>query len=206
MSERFEILFLTKGYEEDENLIRTYIKPTVNDLQNKGVLQSFHFFRYGGRVRLRLRGDKREILKEERGKLEHLKKEGLIMSYEPIPYRLEVVKFGKRGAEIADKLFELASIASLNFMNTFKPMEKPDPVNTFPEETREGRLPVGTWIFIHSLFNQLSYGDVGEINACFKALTNRIFSIPNIIGKKQAQEITEAIIRELKKMLEALGR
>ncbi|KXA89406.1 hypothetical protein AKJ57_05335 [candidate division MSBL1 archaeon SCGC-AAA259A05] len=201
MPERFEIVFETNGPEGDGQIIKEYIKPAVERLEDRGVLEAFHFFRYGGTVKLRLYGKRGEIEQEESSRWNELQEENVIQNWTSRDYSLETHKYGQRGAEMADSLFELASRASLLFLEEFGET-KPDPVDTFSEE-RE--LPTGAWLFIHALFNQQSYGNRGEIRACLQAIHNRIVSTANNVGRDEANNIIRSIVQSMEELSDRLG-
>ncbi|KXA93934.1 hypothetical protein AKJ65_05785 [candidate division MSBL1 archaeon SCGC-AAA259E19] len=200
MTERFEVVFKTDGPEKDEKVIRDYIKPVVERLENQGLLEGFHFFRYGGEVKFRLYGERGEIEERERSRWKSLKKKGTIKDWELRDYSLETNKYGEKGAEIADTLFEVASKTSLTSLEKFRD-KKPKPVDTFSEERG---LPAGTWLLIHSFFNQQSYNAGEEINACIQAIQNRLGVIRKQQGVQRAIRVAENIRSHLKKISESM--
>lgn len=201
MIERFEIVFETKGPEQDERVIREYITPAVERLEDQGILEEFHFFRYGGQVKFRLYGRRDDIESSERSRWNELEGE-FIDSWSMNSYSLEVEKYGEQGARLANSCFELASRTSLRFLDEFE-KEKPDAVNTYPGENG---LPSGSWLLIHPLFNQLSYGNEGEIDACFQALQNRIQSVAENESPESAERVIENIQSALDQLSGSLDR
>lgn len=47
MNERFAVHFETNGQESDGRVVREYIRPAIERLEERTLIDRFHFFRYG---------------------------------------------------------------------------------------------------------------------------------------------------------------
>ena len=182
----------TRSKEDSEKLIRSFVRNSVREMQSKGIIESFHFFRYTpkDKVRLRLFGKRKEAEELLTAKIQTWIIEGVVISYRFNDYGLESQKFGEKGSELASRLFEIGSRAALDYMDKFPDMIQP--IDT----TKEFRTPVGTWILIHSLLQNVGHDSADEMNACLFAILNRIDFLAQM-DRKVAIEAADRLIQIL---------
>lgn len=67
-------------------------------------------------------------------------------------------------------------------------------------ESAENPVPVGFWVMIHYMMKQHGYGWFDEIDACTKAIQNRLRSLADFHGEAAAQNELDAIRNELENL------
>jgi thiopeptide-type bacteriocin biosynthesis protein len=189
----------TKSKEDSEKLIRSFVRNSVREMQSEGIIESFHFFRYTpkDKVRLRLLGKRKEAEELLAAQIQTWIIDGVVISYRFNDYGLEAQKFGERGSEMASKLFEIGSRAALDYADKFPDMIQP--IDT----TRERRTPVGTWILIHTLLQNIGHDSADEMNACLFAIQNRIDFLAQT-DKKVATEAANRLVQILAEKKQSL--
>jgi len=193
MSEWFEMEIITSSKEGSEKLIRSFIKNAVRELESKKVIEGFHFFRYtpDDRVRLRLLGKRHEAEGLLTTQIQTWISQGAGKSFRFNDYALEVDKFGEAGSKIASKLFEIGSRAAFDYMDKF-----PDRIHPIDTTKEKGKVPVGTWILIHALLQNIGHNSSDEMNACLFAINNRIDALAER-SKERAIEVVNQIDQTL---------
>lgn len=198
MSDRFAVHFETTGREADGRVVREYIRPAIERLGERTLIDRFHFFRYGhtedqpSEVRLRLRGDREQIRETEREHWERLQEDGLIRGWDVTDWPSETV-FGETEEELANRLFETASRMSFHYYEEFDE-DQVEPVDTF---SYEGGPGVGMWVLLHALFNHQAYTIDEEIAACRANIQDRLRLVGQIHGIDEMEARVDALIDDI---------
>lgn len=192
--EWFEIKIVTRDKKESEEVIRSFVKPTVEELEKKELINLFHFFRYAPNhyILLRLYGKREDIEILIKPRLEKLKINENINDFEFNDYKPEIEKYGEEGWEIAKRLFEIGSKSAFYYMDNFDKEIKP--INEYVEE---GKVPVGTWLILHSMLQNMGHFTSDEVDAYFYSIINRIAGIPE---KEERNRILKNIIGYLEQL------
>lgn len=103
-----------------------------------------------------------------------------------------VQNFGAVGGDRAYRIRPLAARVSLEVLEEFD--EQLPAVGT---ESEEDPVPVGYWTMIHYLMKQAGYDWYEEIDACTKAIENRLRSLAQFHGEEVAREELQTVIEEL---------
>lgn len=200
MSERFAVHFETTGREADGRVVREYIRPAIERLEERTLIDRFHFFRYGhtddqpSEVRLRLRGDRDEVWKTERENWDQLQDAGVIREWRVTDWPSEGL-FDGAEEELANRLFETASLMTFQYFEEFDESEV-DPVNTVPQKGNGGP-GVGMWVLLHALFNHQAYAIDEEIAACRANIQNRLYLIGRTEGVDEMEARVEALTDDI---------
>lgn len=156
----------------------------------------------GGGVVLVLNGESLDPLVEaERPYWRDLRSDGIldawdVKSFEPAyddARRKSIENFGRVGGERAYRIRPLASRLTLDVLEEFD--EDLPAVGT---ESDENPVPVGYWTMIHYLMKQGGYDWYEEIDACVKAIENRLRSLAAFHGEETAQEALETALADLR--------
>ncbi|WP_248516124.1 hypothetical protein [Salinarchaeum laminariae] len=94
-----------------------------------------------------------------------------------------IENFGKRGGDRAYRLRPLASRMTLNVLEEFDGR-----LPAVGETSEEDPLPVGYWTTIHFLMKQSGFDWFDEIDACTRAIKNRLDSLAGFHGKAAARD------------------
>lgn len=207
MTDRFAVHFQTTGESADEDLVTGYLPAAIERLEAQGLLERFHFFRYGhtedqpSEVRLRLRGDREAIVEAERDRWEQLVSQGDIEAWQLTDWPREET-FDEQGEALANQLFEVASRTSFLLNQAIDDTEI-DPVDSFGANDSDD-LGVGMWILFHALCNHQGYSIDDEIAACLETITNRLFLIGLLDGPDQMQQRGDQITEELQESIDRM--
>lgn len=200
MSERFAVHLETTGRESDGRVVREYIRPAIERLEERTLIDRFHFFRYGhtddqpSEVRLRLRGDRDRVRRTEQENWEQLQEDGVIRDWRITDWPSERL-FDGIEAEFATRLFETASRMSFQYFEEFDESEV-EPVDTVPQNA-PGGPGVGMWVLLHALFNHQAYAIDEEIAACRANIQNRLHRIGQTHGVDAMEERVEAVTDDI---------
>lgn len=103
-----------------------------------------------------------------------------------------VENFGPRGGELAYRLRPLASRTTIGLLEAFD-----EDLPAVGEPTEDNPLPVGEWALVHFLMKQSGHDWYGEIDACRRAIRNRLRSLARFHGPAAAREELETVLAEL---------
>jgi len=163
----------------------------------------------GGGVILVVNGapDPDPAVAAERERWERLQSEGLLDDWETKGFRPAyenarakmIENFGERGGELMYRLRPLATETTLAMLEEFN--ENLPPVG---EPTDKNPVPVGEWVLLHLLMKQNGHDWHEEIDACRKAIHNRVQSLRSFHGPETALEALDSVIADLETARESL--
>lgn len=104
-----------------------------------------------------------------------------------------VENFGTVGGDRAFRLRPLASNLTLDVLEEFD-----DDLPAVGSTTDENPVPVGYWAMIHYLMKQGGYDWYDEIDACTKAIENRLRSLAVFHGEEVARDALDDTLAELR--------
>lgn len=104
--------------------------------------------------------------------------------------RAKVVEnFGRVGGDRADRLRPLVSRFTLDVRSEFEGR-----LPAVGSETEEDPVPIGYWAVIHFAMKQHCLDGYDEVEACTKAIENRLHSLASFEGAEEArQQLGETI-------------
>ncbi len=111
-----------------------------------------------------------------------------------------VENFGPEGGDLAYRMRPVASRVTLETLDALDGRVPP-----VGEASEENPVPVGYWAMIHYLLKQAGYDWYEEIDACRKAIENRLHSLEAFHGAETAREELDAVIDELEGVRAELG-
>lgn len=140
------------------------------------------------------------IFEDERDRWSALEDQGVIDGWESTWFHPEYENarekarrnFGPVGGDRAYRMRPLASRFSLELLAEFD--GRLPAVGT---ETADDPVPIGYWALIHFLAKQYGYGWDEEIDACTKAIENRLRSLSTFHGEDVARERLEDVLGNL---------
>ncbi|MFB6211141.1 MAG: hypothetical protein ABEI76_06360, partial [Halobacteriales archaeon] len=103
-----------------------------------------------------------------------------------------IENFGERGGALSYRLRPLASRTTLGLLETFD-----EDLPAVGDPTPENPVPVGEWVLIHYLMKQNGHDWYDEIDACQRAIRNRLRSLAQFHGARTARAELETVIEEL---------
>lgn len=182
------ISFVTDGHNADERLIREYIIPSLDRLEEIDGCKGVRFTRFGvdprwekSEVKLGIYGDAEAVIQAESDQWDELESKGLIESWScdgaPFPDSPEEVQ------EFLSKCYSLASKMAAEYYREFG--ERPEIVDEFPEKTERS---AGLWIVLHILVNQLGYDADEEIDAAMNLIRSRLTALTEFHDHDYARE------------------
>ncbi|MEZ3142757.1 hypothetical protein [Halobaculum sp. MBLA0143] len=158
----------------------------------------------GGGVVLVVTGeDPAPVVEAERDRWERLREEGLLDTVEVTPWadadspydsaREKMLdNFGPVGG---DRSFRLRPLIARTTVHLLEEFEEDLPAVAEPSE--ENPAGVGDWVSIHYLMKQNGHDWYDEIDACQKAVENRLHSLANFYDEATAREALEGAIDDL---------
>lgn len=206
--------------ERERQFLEEYMVDAWNRFEAHGSVDSAWFWRFGqtsrhdpveledgtvldgGGVILVVNGDPdpSPAIDAEREYWEALESEGLLDTWETKGFRPAyenarqkmIENFGQRGGELAYKLRPLATRTTLGLLETFD-----EDLPAVGEATDDNPLPVGDWVLIHFLMKQSGHDWYEEIDACRRAIRNRLRSLAEFHGATEARRELDTVIEEL---------
>lgn len=103
-----------------------------------------------------------------------------------------IQNFGEVGGDRAYRLRPLASRLTLDVLSEFD-----ERLPAVGSESPDEPVPVGYWAVIHYLMKQQGYDWYDEIDACVKAIENRLRSLAQFHGEDVAQQELVTVLNEL---------
>lgn len=103
-----------------------------------------------------------------------------------------IQNFGEVGGDRAYRLRPLASRLTLDVLSEFD-----ERLPAVGEDSPDEPVPVGYWAGIHYLMKQQGYDWYDEIDACVKAIENRLRSLAQFHGEDVAQQELDTVLNEL---------
>lgn len=216
-----QVTFDLADVPAERTFLESYLAPAWERFEAHESLRSAWFWRFGtagdhGRVALEdgtvvedggvvlvLNGDPdpTPLLDAERDRWEALTDEGVVDRWERTYFdpayenarAKSVENFGAVGGDRAVRLRPLVSAFTLSVVEEFD-----ERLPAVGEPSDDDPLPVGYWAVIHYLLKQQGYDWYDEIDACLRAIRNRVRSLAAFHGDEVAREALEDAVAELR--------
>lgn len=202
MAERTVIIFETNSVEAEERVLREYVLPAMERLEDDETCEFVFFNRYGhdpsvdgGEVDFYVFGDPEAIRDSERDHWDELVEDGSAEEWWTDDRAVDSNSFSPE-KRLQIRLRATASRMAAEFFEEFED-ERPDALNSFDTE---GEFGVGATTLLHHLLNQLGYqADDGEeeIDLCFENVRNRLYALATSTSVERATSKCEALTGEL---------
>jgi hypothetical protein len=157
----------------------------------------------GGGVVLVLNGDPtpEPVLDAERSRWNDLESEGRIEGWDVTWFHPEYENAREKatenfGAVGGDRAYRLRPLASRMTLSVLEEFDERLPAVGKPSE--EDPVPVGYWTTIHFLMKQSGYDWYDEIEACTRAIQNRLTSLAAFHGDEAARDAKADALAELR--------
>lgn len=157
----------------------------------------------GGGVILVLNGEPspEPVLDAERSRWHDLEADGPLDGFDVTWFHPEyenarqkaIENFGEIGGDRAYRLRPLASRTTLDVLEEFD-----DRLPAVGESSEHDPLPVGYWTTIHFLMKQSGYDWYDEIEACTRAIENRLSSLAVFHGDDAARDAHQTALDDLR--------
>lgn len=150
------ILVYPKNLQSRMNVLLDFIKPTVQELENKNLLMTFHFFfepEIHFRVRPKEDGQASQIETIIKNNLTKVQK--FIKKADFSKYTGEEKAFGIEGWQLAQKYFECCCRISLLYLEVATSRKTPPSPQYIGDQFNVGKL-------VHCFLNQMGFGAKGE--------------------------------------------
>ena len=202
MAERTIVVFETDSVEAEERVLREYVLPAMERLEDAETCEFVFFNRYGhdpsvdgGEVDFYVFGDPEALRESERDRWDELVADGPAEEWwtDDAPVDSESFDPEKR---LRIRLRAAASRMAAEFFAEFED-DRPDALDTFDSE---GEFGVGATTLLHHLLNQLGYqADDGEeeIDLCFENVRNRLYALAVSTSVERATDKCEGLAGEL---------
>lgn len=151
--------------------------------------------------------DPTPAIEAEREHWERLESEGLLDTFETKGFRPAyenarqkmVENFGERGGDLCYDLRPLAARTTVAHLETLE-----EGIPAVGERTADNPAGIGDWVLIHFLLKQSGHDWYEEIDACRRAIRNRLRSLAQFHGPEAAREELDTVIEELEGMRDDL--
>lgn len=197
------ISLVTDGHEADERLIREYVVPAIDRLNDIHGCDGVRFTRFGtgpwekSEVKLGIYGDYDTVIDAERDHWDELVAKGLIESWHrdgaPFADAPEGVQ------EFLGQTYRVATQMAVQYYKEFD--ERPELVDEFPDETEQ---PIGFTLAIHVLINQLGYDGHEEIQAYTSNIRDRLRAMTQVHDYETSRQIVDDLRAQLDEVEETI--
>jgi hypothetical protein len=184
--------------EQKERLLLDFVKPTVETIESKGLLKTFHFFFEPNGFHFRVRANKREEVEEINEIVTHRLEKMNDLTFSMSEYTGEQGSYGTKGWNYAQKFFEYGCRISLLKKGTLRKL-RGDPeaseeilkICKIPTEQRDQFFEIK---FIHCFLNQMTFDILHEADFHLRGLfKDRIevmrINMPELLRKTKSQWI-----------------
>ena len=210
--------------DRERAFLRQYLTAAWDRFDDHSAVDSAYFWRFGdvarheppveladgetvdgGGVVLVVTGedDPTPAIEAERDRWERLRADGLLDTVAVTPWadaespydsaREKMIdNFGPVGG---DRSFRLRPIVARTTIHLLAEFEEDLPAVAEPSE--ENPAGVGDWVLLHYLMKQNGHDWDDEIDACRKAVENRLHSLANFYDEATAREALEGVIGDL---------
>lgn len=205
MSEQMKIVFEVATAAAEERLIREYISPAFDRIEQRSDAQWPIFNRYAtdpsvekGELLFIVFGDAEAVVSDERPQWNDLVADGVLLDWrtETTDARIDALNEQER---YRYRLRAAASRMSLEFFEVFDPL--PDSFHQLDAEEQS----IGWELCLHHIINQLGYQEncgEEEVDLLFRGLVSRLYAMA--IAPGYGAEFAEGKIEELTTELESL--
>lgn len=215
--------FHLDGPERELEFLRTYMVPAWDRFRAHEAFDCGWFWRFGnagrhgpveleggttfedGGVILVLNGSPtpEPLVEQERSRWDDLESRGVLDRWNSQWFHPEyetarekaVENFGPVGGDWAYRMRPMVSRFTLDLLVEFQEV-----LPAVGEETEDNPVPVGFWALIHFLMKQHGYDWYDEIDACTKAIENRLRSLAAFHGSDAAREELETVLAALEQV------
>lgn len=186
MTERKVVIFETAERDSEEPLLREYIVPAFDRLDERGDVESLTFSRYGtdpsidgGMVTFEIFGDVTAVTAAERPRWDALVEDGFATTWWSDDTEVRLEDLDDREL-LHHRLHAAASRMSVVFLEEFDDL--PAPIAEFGTDDpyQYDDAGIGFWMCLHHLINELGYQSRDgeeELNLLFQALRNRFYPL-----------------------------
>lgn len=197
------ISLVTDGHEADERLIREYVVPAVDRLNDINGCDGVRFTRFGmgpwekSEVKLGIYGDYEAVIEAERDRWDELVSNDLIESWsrDGVPF----AEFSEEVQEFLGRTYLLASQMAVQYYEEFD--EQPGLVDEFPDRTEQ---QIGLNLAIHVLINQLGYDTHEEIQAYMSNIRGRLRAMTQVHDYDTSREVVNDLRAQLDEVEETI--
>lgn len=186
MSDRKVVIFETADRESEEPLLREYIVPAFDRLDEREDVEWLAFSRYGtdpsidgGMITFEISGDVTAVTASEHPRWDALVENGFATEWWSDDAEVRVDDFDTQEL-LRHRLHAVASRMSVVFFKEFDDL--PDPITEFgtDEPYQYDEAGVGWWVCLHHIINELGYQSRDgeeELELLFQALRNRFYPL-----------------------------
>lgn len=216
-----QVTFDLADAEAERRFLREYMAPAWDRFEEMDAFESGWFWRHGntgthgvegleeGRIIFVVNGDPDVVIERERTYWEAARESGLLEDWSTRTFDPEYddsldkmrQRFGEAGGELNYRLRTLTAPLTLAVLEEFD--EQLPPVG---ERSDENPVPVGFWVLLHFLSKQNGYDWYDEIDACTKAIKNRLRSLTRFRSEEEALSQLRATIEELESYADEIER
>lgn len=222
----FQVTFDLPDAASERPFLRTYMVPAWERFEARDCFDCGWFWPFGdvdgpveldsglvvddGGVVLVVNGDPtpEPLVESERPRWDDLEERGVIRGRDEQWFDPEyeharakaVENFGEVGGDRAYRLRPLVARLTLDTLAAFD--ERPPAVG---EATGDNPRPIGFWATIHYLMKQQGFDWQDEVDACTKAIRNRLRSLAHFEGDAAAREELAAVRADLADAERELG-
>ncbi len=216
-----QVTFRT-ALDRERQFLRQYMTGAWDRFDAHEAVDSTYFWRFGdaarheppvelaegvtvddGGVILVVTGedDPRPAIEAERDRWDELRTAGLLDSATVTPWtdgpydsarEKMVERFGAVGGDRAYRLRPIVSRATVRLLEEFE-----TDLPAVDETTEENPAGIGDWVLVHYLMKQSGHDWYDEIDACRRAITNRLRSLEAFYDEATAREALEDAIADL---------
>ncbi len=207
--------------DDERPFLRTYLTDAWDRFDEHEAVESAWFWRFGdaaehgpielidgtvvdgGGVILVVNGpDPSAAIEAERPQWEKLRADGPLESAETNGFRPTfenarekmIEKFGEAGGDLAYRLRPIAAGTTVELLREFDE-DRPAVGKATPANPH----PIGDWVLIHYLLKQNGHDWYDEIDACQRAITNRVRSLASFHDAAAARAALEETIEEFER-------
>lgn len=215
-----QVTFEFDRMEDERRFLREYMVPAWERFEGMDAFESGWFWRHGrsarhgidgleeGRIIFVINGTPETVVERERERWDARTVDGQLVDWTTRTFdpeyedSLDKVRrnFGEVGGRRNYRLRTLAPGLTLDVLREFD-----EQLPAVGEPTEENPLPVNFWVLIHYLMKQSGYDWYDEIDACTKAIENRLRSLADFEDEVEAQRQLRETIEELQAFSDELA-
>jgi hypothetical protein len=217
-----QVTFRVPDSDHEIAFLREYMVPAWDRLEATPAFKSGWFWRAGafahhdhaeltreehdlehldpGTVHLIINGDATAVVETEREHWRAVAADGPLDDWATTSFRPDYVNAqeklrGKYGPAGGDRVYALRQLAAETTVALLAEFEEPLPVAG--EATEANPVPIGYWAMIQYIMKPLGYDWYQEIDACSRAIRNRLVSLAAFTSEAEARELLGDVIDDL---------
>lgn len=192
------VSLVTEGHEADERVIRQYVIPALDRLNEVDGCNGVRYSRFGvdprwekSEIKLGIYGDYEAVIEAEKERWDELVDDGLIESWsrDGAPF----TDMPDEVQEFLGQLYIVASRMSAEYYREFD--ERPDMLDELPDA--ELSRPVGWRMLLHVLVNQVGYTPDEEIDAYMGSIRGRLAALTEFEDYDYVRDTINDLRKEL---------